>query len=57
MPVLALSYFTPSDALLADSELIRTTLQITASADGCLGQVSKALYALILTDDPNLSKN
>jgi len=47
MPVLALSYFTPSDALLADSELIRTTLQITASADGCLGLVSKAFYALI----------
>ena len=48
MPALALSYFTPTDAFLADSELIRSQLHVTASlADGCLGQVSKAVYTLI----------
>jgi len=48
MPVLYLSYFTPSDALLADHDLLRAQLQVVANADGCLGQVSEILHFMTI---------
>jgi len=44
MPVLALSYFEPSDALLADPDITRAPLQIVVRAEGCLGYVTAACF-------------